>query len=181
MFRKNLIKFNILALSLIVLVSCESAVRFTSNDDFNSEGKSKSKKTATKIPGKTHYEDDHLSLSGKQEKVINEAEKWLGTPYCFGGIGNGCIDCSAYVQTVYEKSVGIHLPRTAAEQYDALQVINEKDARAGDLVFFKKKEHITHVGIYLGHNRFIHSSSSRGVVKQELNGSLTFAGFKRVL
>jgi murein DD-endopeptidase / murein LD-carboxypeptidase len=177
-------KIYVLILSAILLASCQSAVRFTSNDDYGSDSKSEARRdkvSSSKTVRKSTGNNYNISLNEKQKSIIKEAEKWIGTPYCFGGDGNGCIDCSAYVKTVYSKSIGIELPRTAAEQYDALQIVKENDAQAGDLVFFKKNSKITHVGIYLGNNEFIHSSSSRGVIKQELNNSMTFAAFKRVL
>mgnify|MGYP000371511188 CR=1 FL=1 len=100
------------------------------------------------------------------------ARQFIGTPYLFGGgdLKNG-IDCSAFVQSAY-RAVGVELPRTAYQQSQVGYPVSMQDLHPGDLLFFKTSERapITHVGMYAGDNRFIHSSSSgHGVGISELN------------
>ncbi len=79
------------------------------------------------------------------------------------------------------KKAGIMLPRTAQEQYSKGSSKSISSAKAGDLIFFKKGKKITHVGIYLGDGIFIHSSSSKGVIVQDLDSfgkSPEYAGIK---
>lgn len=97
------------------------------------------------------------------EIVIKEALKYEGQPYVWGGshpsIG---FDCSGLTQWSYIQA-GIHLPRTAQEQYYASKRIDEQDAKAGDLVFFTGTyagKYITHVGIYVGEGRMFNSNGS---------------------
>jgi cell wall-associated NlpC family hydrolase len=79
---------------------------------------------------------------------------------------------------------GIKLPRTAALQYNFGVQIGDYDMLPGDLVFFIRNNKIGHVGIYVGNNQFIHSSTSRGVILQNLDDEYyrtTFVGFKKIL
>jgi len=90
------------------------------------------------------------------------------------------MDCSGFVQRVYS-SVGVQLPRTAAEQFNASKSIAASDSKAGDLIFFSFiGSGISHVGIYAGNNEVIHASSSRGVIRQPLNDSYLSAGYAGV-
>ena len=122
-------------------------------------------------------------ISYNRLNIISEAEKWLGTPYCYGGESKNCTDCSGFVQKVFQ-SAGIYLPRTAAAQYNYAEKISQEESVPGDLVFFGAHNSISHVGIYIGNDRFIHSGSTNGVEKQSLSNSYyrsRFAGFGRVL
>jgi peptidoglycan DL-endopeptidase CwlO len=115
--------------------------------------------------------------------LTRNAMRFLGTPYVFGGTSAGGFDCSGYVQHVFSM-LGLHLPRTADAQYAAAHRILGA-MRPGDLVFFQTYEiGASHVGIYLGNDRFIHSSSSHGVVVSTLQDrywSARYLGAKRVI
>jgi cell wall-associated NlpC family hydrolase len=114
---------------------------------------------------------DALELSTGQE-AVDFAQQFIGTPYVFGGsnLTNG-IDCSAFVQSAY-KAAGIDLPRTAYQQSQMGYSVSLQALAPGDLLFFKTSDRapITHVGMYIGDNQFIHSSSSgQGVGISTLN------------
>jgi cell wall-associated NlpC family hydrolase len=115
--------------------------------------------------------------------LTRNAMRFLGVPYVFGGTSVVGFDCSGYVQHVFAM-LGLHLPRTADAQYAAAHRILGA-MRPGDLVFFQTYERgASHVGIYLGHDRFIHSSSSHGVVVSSLQDhywSERYLGAKRVV
>lgn len=86
---------------------------------------------------------------------------WIGKPYRFGGESKKGIDCSALTKELYNKVFEIYIPRNSLQQYRYVQSINKNDLQTGDLVFFKiKSKTITHVGIYLGDNKFIQSSKA---------------------
>lgn len=97
------------------------------------------------------------------ETVMKEALKYEGQPYVWGGSNpKSGFDCSGLVQWSYAKA-GISLPRTAEEQHGATKKISEKEATAGDLVFFTGTyagKYITHVGIYVGDGRMFNSNGS---------------------
>ena len=94
-------------------------------------------------------------------------DEWLGTKYQLGGATKSGIDCSALVQILYVTQYGINLPRTAREQYDATERISRTNLKEGDLVFFNTQGGVSHVGIYLQNNKFVHASSS-GVTISDL-------------
>jgi lipoprotein Spr len=95
---------------------------------------------------------------------------WLGTPYRYAGKSLKGIDCSNFVNEVYKSVFGFIAGTNSAEQYSRTLRVSKNDLQEGDLVFFKiNKNRISHVGIYLGNNRFVHSSRSKGVVISDLN------------
>lgn len=101
--------------------------------------------------------------------LVNTAFGFLGVPYKFGGTDTETgIDCSALVMLIYKESLGMILPRTAAEQAKASQSIDEKDLKPGDLVFYNTmKRTFSHVGIYIGDGKFIHAPRTGSIVRVE--------------
>jgi lipoprotein Spr len=95
-------------------------------------------------------------------------DEWYGTRYRMGGTTKKGIDCSAFVQTIYMSAFAVALPRTAREQYKTSRIISATQLKEGDLVFFNTTGGVSHVGIYLQNNKFVHASSSNGVVISDL-------------
>lgn len=108
------------------------------------------------------------SANQASQKVNNIYRKWAGTRYRLGGSGVGGIDCSAFVQKTMSGAFNVHLPRSTAEQRYSGRLISKSDLRPGDLVFFRKNNH---VGVYIGGGKFVHASSSRGVTTSSLSES----------
>ena len=103
-------------------------------------------------------------------QLYNFLEDWLHTRYRFGGQGRGGIDCSALMQKIYTTIYYKELPRTAILQYQATQRILREELQEGDLIFFHTtRSGISHVGMYIANNRFVHASSSQGVTISNLN------------
>ena len=102
--------------------------------------------------------------------MLKQIDEWWGTRYCMGGSSKSCIDCSAFTQTVMSGVYNVNLPRTAQEQYNSSEHIGMEKLEEGDLVFFKTSgRDISHVGIYLLNNKFVHASTSGGVMVSDLN------------
>jgi cell wall-associated NlpC family hydrolase len=97
--------------------------------------------------------------------VVEAARKYLGVPYEYGGKLPDTVDCSLLVQTAF-KSVGVTLPRTAADQSQVGVAVKFEDLVAGDRLYFYKRgtNEIGHTGIYIGNGDFIHASSNRKMV-----------------
>ena len=103
-----------------------------------------------------------------------ELKTWLGTPYVYGGNDKGIgVDCSGMVQQVFLTVYGVPLERRSAKMMENNCTPIDKDQLTeGDLVFFntsKRRPGITHVGIYLKDDNFVHTSSSKGVMVSNLN------------
>lgn len=118
-------------------------------------------------PGSTSY-GAQAPVSSVERQLIAVAESWVGTPYRYAGTTKSGIDCSALMVNVFSE-VGILLPRTSAEQYITGNTIPMNELAVGDLVFFDiRGEGVSHVGMYVGSNSFVHASLSAGVIRESL-------------
>ena len=122
--------------------------------------------------------------SAKRKAVIEYAAQFLGTPYVYGGSTPSGFDCSGFTSYVFKNTVG-SIPRVAQAQFDATTRVSMDELLPGDLVFFgSSASSISHVGIYVGNNQFIHSPHTGDVVKYDsLTGSYAsrFQGGGRVI
>lgn len=109
----------------------------------------------------------------KNFALYNFVEEWYGVRYRLGGDSKKGIDCSAFARRLYENVFCINLVRTAFEQFNMCHFTKSIDSiKEGDLVFFKTRgNHISHVGIYLMNDFFVHASATRGVMISSLNES----------
>jgi len=110
-------------------------------------------------------------VTGSQ--IVSKAKEYLGVPYKYGGTTPSGFDCSGFVYYVY-RSLGINISRTQTAMYSQGKAIKKSELKPGDLVFFQNtyKAGISHVGIYVGDGKFIHSPSSGKVVSYaDLNSS----------
>lgn len=105
----------------------------------------------------------------KNISLLGFIENWFGTRYRFGGTTKKGIDCSALTGSLLLAVYGFALPRTAHEQYDATEHIDKDSLKEGDLVFFNTRGGVSHVGLYLENNFFVHASSSQGVTISNLD------------
>lgn len=118
------------------------------------------------------------------DSLYKDARTYLGVPYKYGGASRSGIDCSAFTQIVF-KGNGTSIPRTTGQQYNVGQAVAKSNLQQGDLVFFNTSGRgVSHVGIYVGSNNFIHASTSQGVMVSSINdpyywGS-RYVGAKRV-
>lgn len=103
-------------------------------------------------------------------QVLPFIDEWYGTPYRLGGNSKSGIDCSAFSLLFASSIYGLSLPRTSREQKEVTLGIEKSELREGDLVFFstRKGRPVSHVGIYLRNNKFVHASTSSGVMISDL-------------
>ena len=107
----------------------------------------------------SQFDQVRQSVSNKASELVVNAMGFLGVPYKRGGntVETG-FDCSGFVRAMFEQSIGLILPRRAEQQAAATQNIEKSELKPGDLVFFNTlKRTFSHVGIYVGEGRFIHS------------------------
>lgn len=126
------------------------------------------------------------SFSNKASELVVTALGFLGVPYQRGGntVETG-FDCSGFVRAMYEQTVGLMLPRRAEQQAAATQTIERADLQPGDLVFFNTLQRtFSHVGIYIGQGKFVHSPKPGARVRVENMGvaywNSRFDGARRV-
>ncbi len=113
---------------------------------------------ATKAVASTASAIPYAAPSSKGQQIVNEASKYLGVRYVYGGTSPSGFDCSGLVQYVCRK-VGISVNRTSRDQYKNGVAVAKSDLQPGDLVFFSKGSSISHVGIYAGNGQVIHAPS----------------------
>ena len=132
--------------------------------------------------------DNTSNSTTSASKVVSYAKSFLGKPYVWGAQGPSSFDCSGFTYYVFKNSANITLPRTSKDQSTYGTTVSKKNLKVGDLVFFdtsgSNSGNVSHVGIYIGSNQFIHASSSKGkVVISDFNNYYTnaFVKAKRVL
>lgn len=135
----------------------------------------------------TRLEQVRVQVVDRASDLVVTAMGFLGVPYRRGGnsLETG-FDCSGFVRAIYQQTVGLMLPRRANEQAAATQTIDKRELQPGDLVFFNTmKRTFSHVGIYVGDGKFIHSPKPGAQVRVEDMGarywSHRFDGARRVL
>lgn len=124
----------------------------------------------TVVRPKQKREEPKLNVG---HKIAEESLTWIGTPYGYGRNEKGvATDCSGLVVTLYLEIGGIKLPRNSAEQAEYCKDLSEEEIEPGDLVFFatgKDKKKVSHVGIMLDKEKFVHASGSKGVMLSEMS------------
>lgn len=124
-------------------------------------------KTANRLGIDIDRTDDHA--------LLKECAAWLGTPYAYGGNTKQGVDCSGFTRAIYNNVYGVQLHRRSRDQYEKDVRRKKKGAlQMGDLVFFSTSGSgnvCGHVGIFLKDGKFVHASSSRGVVVDRLESN----------
>ena len=157
--------FLILFVVSVLFFSCKTIHQNTDIHAINS------KENHNSSPYKTYSEKLGVALQGNEDKKLIEClAEWIGAPYKYGGNTKQGTDCSGMVSSVYKETYNINMYRSSADQLKNVKQIDKSELKAGDLVFFKiAGEKVSHVGIYLGENKFIHASTKRGVVVNSLD------------
>lgn len=104
----------------------------------------------------------------KNPKMFEFIDDWYGTPYRLGGTTKKGVDCSAFSQFLFTSVYGLSIPRTAREQYNLTNRISRTELKEGDLIFFNTRGGVSHVGVYLQNNKFVHASTSGGVMISDI-------------
>ncbi|HSL87584.1 MAG TPA: C40 family peptidase [Bacteroidales bacterium] len=175
MIRKRLFLTEGLFIALLVAVfqlaglSCSR--RLAPASFLNIESRAEERKLKEFLAGDT--EEKLNTRNATPDAIIKTAERYLGVPHCMGGTTTKCMDCSGLLLTVFSQ-YGIRLPHSAEGQARYGRIINGiGQLRRGDLVFFirsyQTSRFITHSGIYIGNNRFIHASTTKGVTITSLD------------
>lgn len=136
-------------------------------------GKGKNKPGNKTEPPKTAEKPPVKPDAGKtgiaNTSLKKEVDQWLGVPYKYGGTTKQGVDCSGFCGNVFKNVYQVTLGRSAQDIYDQSKPVARTGLKEGDLVFFKiNSSRVSHVGIYLSDNKFVHASTSRGVMISDL-------------
>ncbi|NDV59181.1 C40 family peptidase [Bacteroides sp. 519] len=119
---------------------------------------------AIKLDIDIEFKDNH--------NLYLESAGWLGVPYRIGGTTKSGVDCSGLTLNIYSTVFDTKLKRNTTEQMKQSTKVSKRKLQEGDLVFFSSKnskKQVAHVGIYLKDGKFVHASSSKGVIVSKLN------------
>lgn len=106
----------------------------------------------------------------KSKQLYRFITDWTGVKYRFGGLDKSGIDCSGFALLLQKNIYGVELPRISRAQAETIREKNVTELKEGDLVFFSFGGGVVdHVGVYLNDNYFVHASTSRGVIVDDLN------------
>jgi len=118
---------------------------------------------------KTSRAVDFRNNNAVKSRLLKQYDEWHKTPYKTGGLSRRGIDCSGFTYITFRSKLGCNIPRTTELQVKTGERVARNNLRAGDLVFFQTSLFYNHVGIYLGDAKFLHASSSKGVIISSLN------------
>ena len=130
----------------------------------------------TEHDGHSHSSSSGRRSSGSQDEagdLIMNAMSLIGLSYRFGGNSpTQGLDCSGFMQYIFKRSMGITLPRTSAEMATVGQQVDRANLKPGDMVFFGSGGRVSHVGMYIGNDRFIHAPrTGRDIEITSMNGN----------
>ena len=144
-------------------------------DELVKETPYRPKNTNTASIGKTKTKSASLAAlrtSSSDAALYDAIDPWMGVPYKYGGTTKSGVDCSGFVGAVYKAAYGITLHRVARDMQQDVTFVSRGDLQEGDILFFvNSKGNVSHVGIYLRDETFVHSSTSNGVSLSQLNST----------
>ena len=146
---------SILIFSLLILVGCHSSKKSIHT-------------TKPKNSNKVDYASKY-GIKSKNEQLYREIDQWLGIPYKYAGKDKKGVDCSGLVCILLDKVYSYKIEGSSNTIHKKVNRISNYERREGDLVFFKiNSDQITHIGLYLSNNKFIHSTVQKGVIISSL-------------
>lgn len=171
------------AFSFLILTACIPQPRYTSESTGRKKGQVGSEERVSPNAGQPRQ---HRSKSKIDKKKMGRIiDSFLGAPYKHGGDTKAGIDCSGLVVQVYRQYAGFKLPHETKKLYQLVKRIGKDDLVFGDLVFFSDGWFsVSHVGIYVGDGRFVHSSEELGVIVSSLDEDYykkRYRGARRVI
>ncbi|MBR4714626.1 MAG: C40 family peptidase [Bacteroidales bacterium] len=187
--KKNVLYICVAAMFALMMTSCDAIKKFLSTDLSDEEyivgqlyADEYVKETPVQFRGTKPPKPNAgggsgctgIELNDKDNRDLYAAiDSWYGTPYLYGGCSTSGVDCSCFVGKIFKSVYGANLHRTANDiQLDMAKMVSRDALREGDIVFFTNSNgKVSHVGIYLKDDLFVHSSTSNGVTISSLDNS----------
>ena len=162
---KNIFLFLFLSSLIISISSCKSHKDSTS-DNNSSTNSSKSKKVKEKYATILKVDESKID----NVKLYSFIDEWYGVPYKYGGKTKSGIDCSNFTSTLYSNIYSKTISGSSSSIFEQCKTISKSNLEEGDLVFFKiEGDKISHIGVYLQNNKFVHATTKKGVMIDDLD------------
>ncbi len=146
--------------------ACHSQKEITKNDEKESSNPSKTKNILTKYSQLLNVGENKLD----NKKLYFFIDDWYGTPYKYGGKNKEGIDCSNFVSSLFNEVYKKTLTGNSASVFNECKIVSKENLQEGDLVFFKiENDNISHIGVYLQNNKFVHATVKKGVMIDDLD------------
>jgi hypothetical protein len=174
--------FCILFIAIIILTGCQVQPRYRYDEARRPDNNERQKERPLNY---TYKKDDYGLSTFDLLRLGRIIESYLGKPYKGSSNFEEGLDCSQLVIEIYDRFNKKKLPRTVRKQFQTGKRISRQKMQFGDMVFFRTNGNkISHVGIYIENDEFVHASSSRGVIISSINSDFwekRFAGCRRIL
>lgn len=166
--KKFCLKLFVAVFICILFSSCSFLKRINSSNTTKPRTEKTSNNSSINTTNNDVYANSMKELKSYGSSLTDYCITWVGTPYRSGGTTKKGVDCSGFVGNVYKDVYNINLPRRSVDMQKAVTILSDKNKmKEGDLVFFGKGK-VNHVGIFLRNDRFIHASTSKGVIVSSL-------------
>jgi lipoprotein Spr len=154
----------------LLLASCHGNKGITKAGDPPKKEESASKAAAKKIQEKYSVMLGIEPSKIDNIKLYSFVDDWYGVPYVYGGKTKNGVDCSGFACALYREVYERNLQGSSASLFEGSKPMKKDDLEEGDLVFFKiNGDKISHVGVYLQNNKFVHASTKKGIMISDLN------------
>lgn len=161
----------VLLVFLLFLASCKNKKEITSTDTATTTpkkntGAAKSSYIADKYATQLKVEPKAIN----NEKLYTFIDEWYAIPYKYAGFDKSGIDCSGFTCKLYESVYSKKIARSSKDICATSKEVELNELKEGDFVFFKiESKNVSHVGVYLLNNKFVHASTKKGVIINDLN------------
>ncbi len=167
----------VLIVVILFLASCRNKKEIASTNTSNNSNTSTTPPVKNTVTPKSSYIVDKYAMQLKvdtkdikDEKLYSFIDEWYAAPYKYGSAEKTGTDCSGFSGRLYESVYGKKISRSSRDIYASSKEVELKDLREGDFVFFKiESPNVSHVGVYLQNNKFVHASTKKGVIINDLN------------
>lgn len=171
----NKLPYIILAALIILSTACKTGKK--TNAIKNKTADKKENKSQEISPKDKAIKEKYALALGVNEKDLSNLklyyfiDEWMGVPYKYGGNDKNGIDCSGFTGLLYREVYNKNISGPTSTLIELTNIINENELKEGDMVFFQieKKGKVSHVGVYLQNNKFVHATTKKGVMINDLN------------
>lgn len=164
--KSSILNFTIAIVFVFFISACHSHKEITKKEETENTNTSKTKKIQKKYAQLLNVEEDKI----ENNTLYSFIDDWQGTPYKYGGKNKEGIDCSNFTSTLFYTVYKKTLTGNSASIFKACKIISKENLVEGDLIFFKiENDNISHVGVYLQNNKFVHATVKKGVMIDDLD------------